>query len=820
MTSKPTLLLILALMSPLLPAADIHDTVETGEPDKVSALLQKNLGLLKAKNAAGDQPLHLAVQRDDAAIIELLLKAGADVNARGAKGWTPLHYAGAVDSKDACLALLEHGADRDALNDASQKPEQTAKIFTRGIIKDYNPQMAGADNLFTAIDAGESERVKTLIAGNPKLMAARDGQGRTPLILAAGTNKLEIVNLLLDAGADVNAKGRHSALTKAAEGGHLDIVRLLLKHNAEVNPSRPEGQMDSMPLRAAAFTVDPTREGADFLAKAAQAQTLSEGSPDPAALREKAAGLKADSPELAIKGSMANFFKPQPEPVREAKRTILKLLLDAGADPKKDDQAIISAAASSETEMVRLLLERGANPDAEQKGSGTAIGYAVAVGAPLPLIQMLLAAGADPLHMANPQLPLGRSALSIAVAFDRTDVIDTILAGLKPVDLSEAQHYKVIDSLMRGDPASMLRALKSGFRVNAKGPAGWTPLIRAAQSAAPEIAAVLLDAGADVKAKDDAGFTALHTAAEFGRTEQVSLLLKHGADPEAKNASGSTVLLAACTADGKEDAITALIKAGAKVDSRDAVGGTALMRAANLGKHRIVRLLLDSGADPNILSGTGYSALVSAAEGPAEGKITPDNPGARGITQSNLGSAKDYLATAELLIKHGAKANGAAEDDSLRPLYFALSAGFTDMIDLLLQNGAKVDVKAKARRTPIQGAVHGGIPELLERVISLGADPNTLVNDNGATVLHAAASLNRPQIAGLLLKHGARVNAKTTTGITPLLNAVNFKNAECVRILVKNGADPDIAATDGMTPRILATRLQQREITKIMESAK
>ena len=72
----------------------------------------------------------------------------------------------------------------------------------------------------------------------------------------------------------------------------------------------------------------------------------------------------------------------------------------------------------------------------------------------------------------------------------------------------------------------------------------------------------------------------------------------------------------------------------------------------------------------------------------------------------------------------------------------------------------------------------------------------------------------------ILLKHGAKVNAKTNTGITPLLNAVNFNDLECVRILIKYGADPDVVAADGMTPRALAIRQQLWEVTKLLETAK
>ena len=111
---------------------------------------------------------------------------------------------------------------------------------------------------------------------------------------------------------------------------------------------------------------------------------------------------------------------------------------------------------------------------ANASSTGTAIGYAVAVGAPLPLIQMLLNAGADPLRVINRKLPMGASALTLAVTSKNKEALDAILATLKPGELSEARHFEVLDSLMRVDSASMRRALDSGFKVNAKGTAGFT----------------------------------------------------------------------------------------------------------------------------------------------------------------------------------------------------------------------------------------------------------------------------------------------------------------------------------------------------------
>ncbi len=815
-------------MPALLPAAEIHDTIQSGDPARVAALIQKDSGLLKQKNADGDQPLHLAAKQGDAGMIELLLNAGADVNARGARGWTPLHYAGASDSKEACLALLNKGADRSAPNEASQKPEQTAKVFTKYVIKEYNPQMAGADKLFAAIETGEAETVRALIAASPKILRAQDGRGSTALVLAAGTNKPELVQLLLEAepAAKEHAGERYKALTAAAKGGYLEVVSLLLKHGAAVNPPHSSAVQDSTPLSAAAFTVEPTAAGAQALsAMLAGTNSLPAGSQDRASLREMAGNLKSRKPDVfgdSIQETVARWFKAAPEPVREAKRAILRLLLEAGADPKKDDSVLVSASTSGETEMVRLLLERGANPNAEQKGaaSGTAISYAVAVNAPLPLIQQLLAAGADPLRVANPDSSLGASALSIAVQFKNKDAIDAILGSLKPGKLPEARHFEVFESLLRGDPACVRRALDGGFKVNARGAAGWTPLNRAVQMANPEVASLLLDAGADVKSRDPAGYTPLHTAAERGRAEQITLLLKHGADLEARTHKDGTAVMVACSPDGTEEAVAALVKAGAKIDAHDEEGYTALWHAAMLGRQRIVRRLLESGADPNHTDRQGYSVLGTAAAGPVDSKLAPAEGGFQKRSRSNLGSKEDYVESAKLLIKHGAKVDGTGEGSIYLPLYLALSGGFKEMADLLLENGAKVDLVGKDRRTPIQGAVLGCIPELLERVIALGAKPDTLVNDDESTVLHAAAATNKPLMAEILLKHGARVNAKSITGVTPLLNAVSRNDAETVRILLKYGARPDIAALDGMTPRALAAKINRSEILSMLKTAK
>ena len=787
------LILLAALAAPPLFSGDIHDAI-TGNSNKgatVAALIQQDPKLVHAKNADGDQPLHLAAQKDEAATIKMLLDAGADVNARGAKGWTPLHYAGASGNKEACLALLENGANRDALNDASKKPEQTAKVFTKYVIQKYDPKMAGADKLFTAIKTGEAETVRALIAANPQILQAKDGQGKTPLVRAAETNKPELLKLLLEAdvAADGNAKDRYTALTEAARGGRLDAVRLLLKHGAAVNPPLPADAEDSTPLRAAAFTLEATAAGANAVAKTMpNMKLLPDGSADPASLLENADKFKAIAPDAfggSVQGLMAHLFKPEPEPVREAKRAILRLLLEAGADPKKNELAIVSAAMSGETEMARLLLERGANPNAEQKGAVpvTTIGGAVGAGAPLPLIRLLLAAGADPLRVVNPKLPLGRSALSIAVLFKNEEVIDAILASLKPANLSAAQHYEVLSSLTPGGPAYLRRALDAGFKVNATQTDGRTALMVAAAAGSAKTMEALLEAGADVNAQDEAGFTPLASAVERHRTAQVSALLEHGAKLELAIKDGQTPLLLAA-AYGFADIVELLLKAGAKatvVWARE--GSNALHSAANSG--RLIKL------DPGFEKGTpsDYAATVKLL---LDAGLPVDSPEPQaGFTALHLAASSGNVEVARLLLAKGSNVNTASQDGRT-PLHFAAGGSSIELIALLLDHQANIDAVqsgAPGKSTPMMYAVQNDRAENLKFLLKRGANLKATFFGVGATALHVAAQQGSVEASKVLLDAGIKIEARDQFQMTPLLSAVSAGQRGVAELLIQRGAD-------------------------------
>ncbi|GAX75624.1 hypothetical protein CEUSTIGMA_g3068.t1 [Chlamydomonas eustigma] len=98
--------------------------------------------------------------------------------------------------------------------------------------------------IFVAIDKGDDETVEELLKDEPSNLNMRNKDGWTPLIAAAYCGELDMVNLLIKAGADVKAACRDgdTALHYAAAQGHGDIICALAKHGAKLDVKDKDGE--------------------------------------------------------------------------------------------------------------------------------------------------------------------------------------------------------------------------------------------------------------------------------------------------------------------------------------------------------------------------------------------------------------------------------------------------------------------------------------------------------------------------------------------------------------------------------------------------
>ncbi len=173
--------------------------------------------------------------------------------------------------------------------------------------------------------------------------------------------------------------------------------------------------------------------------------------------------------------------------------------------------------------------------------------------------------------------------------------------------------YPLHDAAARDDVAVIERLLSDGAELDRRDDSGSTPLLVATRANQVRAARALIDAGADVNAKDAIQDSAYLYAGARGYLDILKMTLAHGADLKSTNRYGGTALIPAAER-GHVETVRTLIEAGVDVDHVNRLDWTALLEAIILGdggeRHqRIVDLLLQAGADPNLADGAGVTPL-------------------------------------------------------------------------------------------------------------------------------------------------------------------------------------------------------------------
>jgi ankyrin repeat protein len=279
--------------------------------------------------------------------------------------------------------------------------------------------------LLQAIVSATAAEVREWIALGADVNYREDAGEETPLIVAARAGNLEIVRLLVDAGADVNVQidddelgGPASALTYAARAGHQDMYNYLAPRS--LPEVRTDAQFAAEPPQARGKKRKPTREEASLF-------------------------------DACAKGQLKK----------------VEQLLDAGLDVNLTNVVNASllyvAAANDRTKVVRLLLDRKAKVDVQQKEDGST---ALLVTGSQDVAQMLMDAGAN----FRLQTRYGQTMLMNAANFGWVELLE--------------------------------RLLKAGLDPNARDRMGQTAVHRAAGRGHVEVVRILADAGAELGVPD------------------------------------------------------------------------------------------------------------------------------------------------------------------------------------------------------------------------------------------------------------------------------------------------------------------------------
>ncbi len=196
------------------------------------------------------------------------------------------------------------------------------------------------------------------------------------------------------------------------------------------------------------------------------------------------------------------------------------------------------------------------------------------------------------------------------------------------------------------------------------------PLIDAAAAGDEARVRRLLRRGASVRATDERGRTPLIAAAYGNHRAVARLLVRSGADPNEKDATVQSAYLISTSEIGDDPRLlTLLLREGADVSSRDSFNGTGLIRAAERGFPRIIRRLLSTDIEIDHVNRLGWTALHEA------------------IILGDGGRA--HTRVVRLLVDAGADVNLPSARDGVRPLTHAQERGYNRIARILRNAGAR-----------------------------------------------------------------------------------------------------------------------------------
>lgn len=443
----------------------------------------------------------------------------------------------------------------------------------------------GESLLTMACAYNQLEIARHLVANKHKVSEQDTETWFTPLHHAVKVDAREVVDLLLQQGADIEAKSKENyrPLHVAAQTDRFYLAVALLQKGAKVDAGDLKG---FQPIH---FASEGGFQAMVELFTGAYKEKEGE---------KKGKVVKVDYskfPTVDINTKTDSDWTPLHFASGRGRTELVHYMCNHNADvnAKADDGTtpLYFAAEVGAVDVVKALLFHKADPNLCRRGGLSPL-FCNAVVGRIPIIEMLLKGGAD----VDMETADGETALIVASGKGNLAVVRVLLAAEADPNMCMATTGQTAlhKAIKNGHPEVVELLLTNGADFNSSTRHRETPLIvavRDCQSNQAEILATLLSRKVQLDSRDKTGMTALHYAVQHGDMELVELLIKHGANLNLPNLDGRHPVHL-CSARGHTEILPGLLSRCRDMNALDLVGNTCLHLAVAERQMEAARLIL------------------------------------------------------------------------------------------------------------------------------------------------------------------------------------------------------------------------------------
>ncbi len=352
----------------------------------------------------------------------------------------------------------------------------------------------------------------------------------------------------------------------------------------------------------------------------------------------------------------------------------------------------------------------------------------------LEIVKLLVQHGAN---MEQKTQMFGRTALHISIVYGHSCLAEYLMSSGANICALDGAQYSILHQSLWFDNNKMANFLLDYFQKRKLG------------SELVEL----------VHTPDVNKNTCLHSACLSGKSDLAYILIDEGSDLKAVNSDGETVLHMACRAFLQQDQtaerykfVEHLIKKGSPINISDRFGSMPLHVAASKDDFLLVKCLVKNKADVNVKNLRGKTPLHLARKADVAGFLlksgaTINAQDLSGSTPLHVAASNDDFLLVKCLVNKKADVN-AQNQNGETPLHLAHKA---DVTGFLLKNGATINAQDFSGSTPLHFAASNNALLVVQCLVNNKADINK-PNKKGETPLQLA---HKPDIIAFLLKNGA-----------------------------------------------------------------